>query len=143
MPYTPESMPQSAAAERVAAAAAVGLPPSLTLRNEIKGDKTKKPRTFRSRSRSIPLVRLGLELRLGPLGLQSLLPTVLLSQSGLAPRLEEEVVGVDGVIVGEEGERLVRCLLQPQQHLQLLVFFTEVEKGKEEKKAERDVGISR
>ena len=81
--------------------------------------KQNKPRTFRSRSRSIPLVRLGRKLRLGPLGLQPLLPTVFLSQSGLAPRLEEEVVGVDGVIVGQERERLVGRLLQPQQHLQL------------------------
>lgn len=71
---------------------------------------------------------------LRPLRLEPLLPPVLRGQSALAPGLEEDVVGVDRVLVVQEGERGVGLLLQPQENLQLRLTGRWMDKKKQERK---------
>ena len=91
-------------------------------------------RTFSSSSRSrrrrrrrrtllslLPLLFFPPPPGLRPLRLLALLPRVLRGQSGLAPRLEEDVVVVDRVFIRKKREGRVRLLLQPQQNFQLTV----------------------
>lgn len=79
-------------------------------------------RTFSSRRRPL-LSRLPFLFfpppGLHPLRLLPLLPSVLRGQSGLAPRLEEDVVGVDRVVIRKKREGRVRLLFQPQENFQL------------------------
>lgn len=86
-------------------------------------------RTFSSSSRRrrrtllslLPLLFFPPPPGLRPLRLLALLPRVLRGQSGLAPRLEEDVVVVDRVFIRKKREGRVRLLLQPQQNFQLTV----------------------